>query len=1002
MNVSFVTNRLLPLALLLLFICSCIQGPGLFQQEKSGGGVAVESKVDANGIITGEFKAGSSVTQQLTAGGAISGSSAKFPPGALAIDTEITMQEGASIAATSLSSKLGINAGKISSAGAAVVITSSKSIDTSKPFTLEIPVDGAGLRLGDGFENLVILYKVEYAKEGTFYIGVIPRDKITVSGGVASFDTNYFGSYQAAITEVKVTEAAKTVADSPILTKIEEEELKPVKFSVSTPSVDSTARTITFSASATGFKKVIYCSVFVYEDGETYVDYGDSDTASNISYTYKVKDNAAHSYAAVFACEDNAGRYEESKLSDEAAIAAVVPPGDPSEEESGFTNLASQTMSAVRIKISWEAQLYYPDIEHFKIVWSTSPTQEYCVGGGGNELLVENESVDIFVEQTEDLTDLDPGTNYYIRVCSETSSGVFSVGQEITETTSSLDNAICNGGGTLADTCIISGAGTTVPDWTVISGPGNLTISNSTHLTVTSPGSLLIDMNGTVTINGTINGNVDIYADTIIVATTATINADGYGYAGGAGGASGGQDGQDGEDPDYYGSQGLGGAGGGSGGGYAGFGGVGSPSNSVDPDISGGTYFGAISFQFENGLGGGGGKGGAAQQGGAGGNGGGSIELEANEIQLHGQIRAYGSSGGTGNSSDAGGGGGGAGGSIFITSNTLLAITTPNLRVEGGGGGLSNGDGDGGGGSGGRIAIHCFETCPSNADVDTDIGLHLTGGYGASSGGATGTFYFASYTTPFVITKTATGSTNASLTVVDFDSEYWTDLGDIQFNGNSQVQFVGDQEYNEVSINSIDIDANSKITQTAGGYEPGEGPGAGQHGLNQGEGGGGGAHDGNGGDGGNHSSSGGSSYSDDPNGPTFFGSGGGDSTGAIGGAGGGALKLIVSSNITLDGTIEANGTNGETAAAGVGGGGGGGGGSIWLEASDVTGNGSITANGGDGGGSGGGGSGGGGGGGLIFINPPTSFSNCFANYGTPLGTGGASGTPGAPGTTTGC
>jgi YD repeat-containing protein len=84
--------------------------------------------------------------------------------------------------------------------------------------------------------------------------------------------------------------------------------------------------------------------------------------------------------------------------------------------------------------------------------------------------------------------------------------------------------------------------------------------------------------------------------------------------------------------------------------------------------------------------------------------------------------------------------------------------------------------------------------------------------------------------------------------------------------------------------------------------------------------------------------------------PDDLGSGGGDYPGyysGIGGAGGGAMKLVVSGSISVNGTISSNGTNGSGSWHGAGGGGSGG--SIWIIAETLDGSGMIEADGGDGG-----------------------------------------------------
>jgi len=118
--------------------------------------------------------------------------------------------------------------------------------------------------------------------------------------------------------------------------------------------------------------------------------------------------------------------------------------------------------------------------------------------------------------------------------------------------------------------------------------------------------------------------------------------------------------------------------------------------------------------------------------------------------------------------------------------------------------------------------------------------------------------------------------------------------------------------------------------------------------------------------------------------PITLGSGGGESaTAAVGGKGGGALKLEVTNAFTLNGILKANGTNGNI--AGNSGAGGGAGGSIWIEAGSFAGSGNSEAKGGNGGDTVK--HGGGGGGGRVIMRCQTA--NTFSGSASVLqGSGG--------------
>lgn len=161
------------------------------------------------------------------------------------------------------------------------------------------------------------------------------------------------------------------------------------------------------------------------------------------------------------------------------------------------------------------------------------------------------------------------------------------------------------------------------------------------------------------------------------------------------------------------------------------------------------------------------------------------------------------------------------------------------------------------------------------------------------------------------------------------------------------------------------------------------GPGAGGVGSSSG---GGGGHGGSGGSGGvdlTHTGAGpGGPANDNPLNPVLMGSAGGD-----GGAGGAAFILNVpTGSVTINGTIDMNGTG-----TFGGDGGGGAGGTVNITAQSIGFNGFINANGAPGGLGGNGG--GGGGGGLILLCPTLSPLTGSGSQSVRGGMGGAESTP---------
>lgn len=257
--------------------------------------------------------------------------------------------------------------------------------------------------------------------------------------------------------------------------------------------------------------------------------------------------------------------------------------------------------------------------------------------------------------------------------------------------------------GTGADGAYNPGSSTTLPD-----GTYNYTSVNIASGIVITFSNVIIKCTGTVTIDGSLNG-------------------DSQGSAGGPANYVYQGHGQDGQ------GTGKGGGGSGcrvgwctaSGGGGAGYGSVGTAGTVGDgycafPGYAG-ISFGDIQLSSIN-LGSGGGAGGyqaePGRYGGAGGYGGGAIKIMARNFVLTGGIYARGGNGGAGAYA---GGGGGSGGTIWVRTDKLIA-TGGSILATGGSGGSNTKSG--GAGGVGRIRLD-YNTLtdgtisPANGYTDT-------------------------------------------------------------------------------------------------------------------------------------------------------------------------------------------------------------------------------------------------------------------------------------------
>jgi hypothetical protein len=374
----------------------------------------------------------------------------------------------------------------------------------------------------------------------------------------------------------------------------------------------------------------------------------------------------------------------------------------------------------------------------------------------------------------------------------------------------------------------------------------------------------------------------------IRVAIDGAISADSRGYAPGEGPGAG---------VDAYHAGGAG---------HAGAGG------DADEGAAGGSTYGSFSAPVTLGSGGGVGFG-------SGGAGGGAIRLAlTGDLIVDGRVSADGDDA-TGYS------GGGAGGSVWIQAASLSG--SGRISASGGAGGGAT---LGGGGGAGRVALY-LDTPTTWSIGGGDQAAQTLGGGGHIRGGA-GTVWLA------------VANAQPQL-VIDADDEVGahTELsGDVLIDGDLVVRngarLGPPARHTDLHVTvdgDVSIAGDAALTADGCGYGPSDGPGGGHDGYHAGGGGFGGA-----GGTSDTRTAGGGCYGDIVQ-PAALGSGGGNGFGS-GGAGGGTLRLTVTPGhlLVIDGAISADGLPGSGYS------GGGAGGSVWINAESITGNGTITANGG--------------------------------------------------------
>ena len=173
------------------------------------------------GVTQGQFVATSTSNQVMV--GSPNGNVAEdyitVPPGALAINTNITLGEGKDLGSTP-PSDLGLAAGTVIAGGSPPVLLDANpaTATTAAPFTLNIPIplsatSSASLNLVDGTSKVGLMYLVKTAtgnKVGFYALGA--SDLV---GAYVAYKSASFGWFRVVVLSAATATAEKTTTLSP-------------------------------------------------------------------------------------------------------------------------------------------------------------------------------------------------------------------------------------------------------------------------------------------------------------------------------------------------------------------------------------------------------------------------------------------------------------------------------------------------------------------------------------------------------------------------------------------------------------------------------------------------------------------------------------------------------------------------------------------------------------------------------------------------------------------
>ncbi len=244
--------RLAIVATLLITELGCFRGKGEILRR---GGTSQNSKLsvattDSNGVTVATISSKSTMTQEVKAGekSSASGTIVSFPPGSLAIDTEIKIDESVVLTSAAFSAQLGID-GTVTAAGKPVTVQSLSDAQVLQPFTISIAVSNGGTQLADSnfLSRLIVLYKGRDITTNAVVAGAVPPSELTLSNGTVTFSTHVFGAFQPVLTVQPMVSAPKqiTLPEAKILTKREAVVLPTIAIASRTPFITSAGNRVT-------------------------------------------------------------------------------------------------------------------------------------------------------------------------------------------------------------------------------------------------------------------------------------------------------------------------------------------------------------------------------------------------------------------------------------------------------------------------------------------------------------------------------------------------------------------------------------------------------------------------------------------------------------------------------------------------------------------------------------------------------------------------------------
>ena len=193
--------KILAKILMLIQITSC-SGPAFFKQELGSSNINNVIEDIGGGAIRTKIYATNNQSQTITMSNssALDGASVTIAPGALSISTSIVMEEAGEVLSGSFLTDLDLgDTGSIEESSSAILIEPEEAVNPVGSLVISLPLSSTSLALTT--HSYIVVYEVFDYKNNEYLKGVIPSSKIVVENGLASFESEFFGSFQVVKTE---------------------------------------------------------------------------------------------------------------------------------------------------------------------------------------------------------------------------------------------------------------------------------------------------------------------------------------------------------------------------------------------------------------------------------------------------------------------------------------------------------------------------------------------------------------------------------------------------------------------------------------------------------------------------------------------------------------------------------------------------------------------------------------------------------------------------------